>query len=137
MKLFIAEQGSEKMLRFAETADDGNTVVSSVAQIEARSAIARLYKGSRISSVERVRACDALASDVGRMIEQPVTTSVLETAIWLVDRHDLRGLDAVQLASAIVFRELLGDPKMRLIASDKALLEAALKEGFAAWDPMH
>jgi hypothetical protein len=47
----------------------------------------------------------------------------------------LRALDAVQLGSAIVSRDLLAAPDMRFVASDNALLEAARTEGFDVWNP--
>ncbi len=78
---------------------------------------------------------DALAADLRKMIEQPVIPSVLEAANGLVDRHFLRALDAVQLGSAVVVRDLMSAPNMRFIASDHALLSAAEQEGFATWDP--
>ena len=69
------------------------------------------------------------------MIEQPVNPPVLEAASTLIDRHYLRSMDAVQLGCAIVARDLLAAPDMRLVASDKELLEAAQKEGFDTWNP--
>jgi hypothetical protein len=69
------------------------------------------------------------------MIQQPVTSAVLDTAKIMVDRHYLRALDAMQLGSAIVARDLLAAPDMRFIVSDNDLLDAARKEGFDVWDP--
>jgi predicted nucleic acid-binding protein len=135
LKLFVAERGSDTMLRFTQAEDDRNKVVSALAQIEARSAICRLRKGSRMSSSEASLALDALAGEVRRMIEQPVNPPVLEAARTLIDRHSLRSMDAVQLGCAIVARDLLAAPDMRFIASDKELLEAAHAEGFETWNP--
>ena len=123
------------MLRFAQEEDDRNKVVSALAQIEARSAIRRLRKGSRMSSSEASSALDSLAAEMRRIVEQPVNPPVLEAASTLIDRYFLRAMDAVQLGCAIVARDLLAAPDMRLIACDKELLEAAHKEGFEIWDP--
>ncbi|NYF78420.1 putative nucleic acid-binding protein [Granulicella arctica] len=123
------------MLRFANVEDDRSKVVSALAQIEARSAICRLRQGRFISPDEAVMALETLAGEIRRILEQPVNPPVLDAASALIDRHDLRALDAVQLGSAIVSRELLAATDMRFIASDKALLEAARKEGFDVWDP--
>lgn len=123
------------MLRFAQAEDDRNKVVSALAQIEARSAIRRLCKGSRMDSSEASLALDSLSAEMRRMIEQPVNPPVLEAASTLIDRHYLRSMDAVQLGCAIVARDLLAAPDMRLVASDKELLEAAQKEGFDTWNP--
>jgi len=64
-----------------------------------------------------------------------VNPLVLEEASALINRRQLRALDALQLGTAVVARQLLGDPEIRFIASDKALLDAASKEGFDVWDP--
>jgi predicted nucleic acid-binding protein len=123
------------MLQFANTVDDRSKVVSALTQIEARSGICRLRKGELLTPSEASFALDSLASEMRRIIEQPVNPPVLEAASTAVDRHYLRALDAVQLASAIVARDMLAAPDMRFIASDEALLEAARAEGFETWNP--
>jgi predicted nucleic acid-binding protein len=123
------------MLHFASAVDDRNKVVSALAQVEARSAICRLRQGKAITQAEASSALLSIAGDVKRVIEQPINPPVLEAAIALVERHYLRALDAVQLGCAIVARDLLAAPDMRLVASDKELLEAAQKEGFDTWNP--
>lgn len=123
------------MLRFANAEDDRNKVVSALAQIEAKSTLCRLRKGNRMSPSEASLALDLLAVEMRRMIEQPVNPPVLEAASALVERHYLRSMDAVQLGCAVVARDLLSAPDMRLIASDKDLLDAAQAEGFEVWNP--
>ena len=135
MKLYIAEPGSKKMLRFADAEDDRRKVVSALARVEARSAVFRLRQGKSITPAEASAALDALADDLRRMIEQPVNPPTLEAANTLIDRHYLRAMDAVQLGCAIVSRDLLAAPDMRFISSDTALLEAARAEGFDTWNP--
>jgi predicted nucleic acid-binding protein len=123
------------MLRFVQAEDDRNTIVSALAQIEARFAICRLRKGNRMSSSEASLAIDLLTNELRRIVEQPVNPPVLEAANTLIDRHTLRALDAIQLGCAIVARDLLAAPNMRFIASDKTLLDAAQAEGFDIWNP--
>lgn len=123
------------MIRFANAEDDRNKVVSALTQIEARSAICRLRQEKKLTSDEVMIALGALDSDMRRVIQQPILPPVLEAANALVERHVLRAMDAVQLACAIVARDLLGASDMRMIASDKNLLEAALQEGFEVWNP--
>jgi predicted nucleic acid-binding protein len=123
------------MLGFAMKEDNRSKVVSALARTEARSAICRLRKGNRMSPSEASLALDALAAEMKLMIEQPINPSVLEAANTLIDRHYLRALDAVQLGCAIVARDLMAAPDMRLIASDVDLLEAARAEGFGTWNP--
>lgn len=123
------------MLLFATAEDDRNKVVSAAAQVEARSAVCRLRKAKSITPDEAKLAMDAIAAESRRMIEQPINPQVIEAANILVDRHHLRAMDAIQLGSAVVARDLLAAPDMRFIASDKELREAAAAEGFDVWDP--
>lgn len=123
------------MVRFASAEDDRNKVVSALAQTEARSAICRLRQGKAIPPAEAAMALDALAAEMKRIIEQPILPAVLESANALVERHYLRALDAIQLGCAIVARDQMGAPDMRLIAADKDLLDAARNEGFDTWNP--
>lgn len=88
-----------------------------------------------MTSDEASIALDSIAAEVRRMIEQPINPPVLEAASTLVERHYLRALDAVQLGCAIVARDLLAAPEMRMVASDSDLLKAAKKEGFETWNP--
>jgi len=123
------------MIRFADAEDDQNKVVSALAQVEARSAICRLRRGKAMSPDQATMLLDALAAEMKRMIEQPILPLVLESANVLVERHYLRALDAVQLASAMVSRDSLAASSMRFITADKDLLVAAQKEGFDTWNP--
>jgi predicted nucleic acid-binding protein len=123
------------MLQFWLGENDRNKVVSAISQIEARSGICRLRKERRMTPDEATVALYAIHAEMRRLIEQPLNPPVLDAASRLVDRHDLRALDAVQLASAVVARDLMSAQDMRFIASDHALLGAAEVEGFAIWDP--
>jgi predicted nucleic acid-binding protein len=123
------------MLKFFMAGGDRKKIVSAIAQIGACSAICRLRKGSRMSLDEASIALRSIAAEAKRMIEQPINPPVLEAASVLVDRHYLRALDAIQLGCAIVARDLLAAPDMRVVSSDKGLLEAAHAEGFDIWNP--
>jgi predicted nucleic acid-binding protein len=123
------------MCQFASAEDDRKKVVSALASVEGRSGICRLRREKSFTSAEASVALVALADDLRRMIEQPVTPPVLEAANGLVDRYVLRALDAVHLGAAIVARDLMSASDMRFIASDHALLRAAHEEGFETWDP--
>ena len=124
------------MLRLAITEDDGNKIFSGLTRIEARSVICRLRKGGRIDSDSAARILSSIDSEINRMVEQPLSNAVQNLAAILVDRHSIRSLDAIQLGSAIVARDLMAASDMLFIASDKTLLEAAHKEGFEIWNPV-
>ena len=78
---------------------------------------------------------NSIAFVLNRMIEQLMTTSVQDHAIMLVDRHSIRSLDAIQLASAMIARDTMADSAMLFIGSDGRLNEVARLEGFRVWNP--
>lgn len=123
------------MVRFADTVADSEKVVSALAFVEVRSAITRLRRGDFLTQSEAALATESFVESMQLVIEQPVNPQVIEAAIGVIERWRVRTLDAVQLGSAIVARDLLAAPRMRFVASDKALLEAAAAEGFEVWDP--
>ena len=67
-----------------------------------------------------------------------VTDSLVQLAIDLVQRHPLRGYDAVQLASALQVNAgcaALGIPAPIFVSADNNLNAAAAAEGLAVDDP--
>jgi hypothetical protein len=65
-----------------------------------------------------------------------LTSTVLHLASELLARHVLRSLDAIQLASAMLWRyELEKGHRLLFIACDRRLLSAAALEGFIVWNP--
>lgn len=123
------------MLQFWLGQDDRNMVVSALAQVEARSTICRLRREKRMMPGEASATFASITAQIERLIHQSVNPPVLDAASELVEKHTLRALDAVQLGSAIVVRDLMSARGMYFIASDHALLSAAKDEGFAIWDP--
>jgi hypothetical protein len=124
-----------KMAQFADAVDDRSKVMSVLTAVEGSSALCRLRKSKFMSLAEADLALKLLSAGMTNVILQPVNPQVLEAASILIDRHYLRAMDAVQLGSAVVARDLMNAPDMRFIASDKELLAAALAEGFDVWDP--
>lgn len=123
------------MMSFYEKEEDRNKIVSTLTAIEARSALYRFRSRRLISERQLSSAIERLTSEMGRLVQQPIDPGVLEVSHLMIDRHQLRSLDAIQLASSIVARNHLAAADMRFISSDKELLSAAVKEGFKVWDP--
>jgi predicted nucleic acid-binding protein len=59
----------------------------------------------------------------------------IDTAREFIDRHPLRALDAIQLAACCSVRAVSGITDIVFIASDHALLAAAVLEGLQTMDP--
>jgi predicted nucleic acid-binding protein len=101
-----------------------------------RSAIRRRQYAGDTSRSDAELAIAAIDDESRRLVAHPVTSSVLELASALVDRQNLRALDSVQLASAILASQLMGEEDhFQFVVSDQRLLKAAIAEGIDAWDP--
>lgn len=135
-KLFVFEEGSEALIRLLESVDDSEKLLSALAALEVRSAIRRRERTGDISRADAELALANVVRETVRILEQPVTAMVIETASAMLDVHPLRALDALQLATCIVARETLRDSAIRFISSDDVLLRAAQTEGFPVLNPL-
>ncbi|MEO6807076.1 MAG: type II toxin-antitoxin system VapC family toxin [Edaphobacter sp.] len=124
------------MINLFTRSEDRTLLVSVLAAIEVRSAIRRRQMLGDLHANDADLAISTLNQETGRIIEHPITAPVISEATGLVDRHGLRALDSIQLASAMVARTTLtGNDSMTFAASDHKLLQAAQKEGFVIWNP--
>lgn len=137
MKLFVREKGTEALISMIEAIDDGHKLVSSIASLEVRSAIRRRVRNGDILPEYADLALDSLSVESRRLVEHPVTAQVLEVAREVIDRHLLRSLDSIQLATCIVGRDALRVSDVCFVASDAALLRAAVVERFEIFNPEH
>ncbi|MGB7189641.1 MAG: type II toxin-antitoxin system VapC family toxin [Acidobacteriaceae bacterium] len=134
-KLFIYEAGSEPLARLMEQTEDARKLVSSLASLEVRSAIRRRQRMGEIPLEDADHALDDLSFENRRMMEQPLSPAVVDTARELLDAYPLRSLDALHLATCLVARETLQSTDICFVCSDKALLNAAESENFATLNP--
>jgi predicted nucleic acid-binding protein len=124
------------MIQLMEEVDDRFKAASVLTSLEVCSAIRRRQYAGDTSQADADLAVTAAREESRRLIEHPVTSTVLQVAAALVDRQNLRALDAVQLSTAILASQTLGDADhLQFIASDKRLLRAASVEGLDTWDP--
>jgi uncharacterized protein len=124
------------MIDLFTRSEDRALLVSVLAAVEVRSAIRRRHLAGDIDTSDADLAISTLIQETGRIIEHPISGSVIAEATGLVDRYGLRALDSIQLASAMVARATLDrNDSMTFAASDHKLLQAAQKEGFSIWNP--
>jgi predicted nucleic acid-binding protein len=130
VKRHVDERGSRETLEFTAGADVVATSVISRAEVAAA-----LAKAVRVGLLEEDEARDAQRSfaaqwpDIARLPVTEVLVSRAETLSW---DYGLRGYDAVQLASAVLFQESMGTA-IRLATFDKELWEAARHAGLEPW----
>ncbi|MEW5958878.1 MAG: type II toxin-antitoxin system VapC family toxin, partial [Chloroflexota bacterium] len=68
----------------------------------------------------------------------PITDAVLQTACTLLEKHPLRSVDAIHLATVIILNQQLAAaeiPPLIFLSADTRLNEAALAEGLVVRDP--
>lgn len=124
------------MAALIERTEDKFKAASALTPVELRSAIRRRQYAGDIPLADAELAVSSIREESRRVILHPVNAPVLELASTLVDRRNLRALDAVQLSTAILASQSLGDADhLKFIVSDRKLLLAAAAEGLETWDP--
>jgi hypothetical protein len=124
--LLVDEAGSD--LARSTYAEANNPRTTSIAYVEATSAVARMRKGNRLSSAELRAALDELDATWAALDVLEVTDTLITAAAKKARDHALRAYDAVHLAGALAFAE---GEEIAFMCWDHELSEAAGKEGFA------
>lgn len=136
LKLYVEENGTERVARAVEETEDGRTVILDLAPLEARSAIRRRERGGDIPGADADRVLRRIEDDASTLfLVQPSTSAVMEEAARLIDRHPLRAYDALQLAGCLVVGENMPEP-VTFVCADARLCEAAANEGLTALNPV-
>jgi hypothetical protein len=136
-KLFVLERGSDSLIRTLEGVDDPQGIVSALASLEVRSAIRRREREGDLLPADAQQAIDSLAAENLRIVEQPVSPTVIDVGRAVLDAHPLRAADALHLATCIVIRETLQISDICFVSAHDALLKAAKAEQFPTLNPLH
>jgi predicted nucleic acid-binding protein len=134
-KLFVQEQGTDALISLMEAVEDNRKLISASTPLEVYAAVRRRERGGKISAEDAAGAMDILRLEAARMVQQPLNPAVLEAARQLLDRTTLRWPDTLQLASALVSREMFQGTEIIFVSASAHLLEAAKAEGFHVIDP--
>lgn len=131
VKLYVPEAQYRTVRRIAEP-----FVISALARAEVPAAFWRKHRVGEISIADAVTLSAVFAADEeGAGLDAPrfssiaPTERVLRVAARAIARHPLRAYDAVQLASALLTREALGE-MIGFATFDRTLRSAAAAEGF-------
>lgn len=136
VKLYVYEQGTERLLALTTSAAGHRFAILSLAQIEFRAAIRRRQRGNEISGHAADELIDSFRQhSEGKFLIQPFSDSLLDIGFALVDGYALRGFDAMQLAGYLLLRSISGAEEPVFVCADKALLSAARNEGCPVLDP--
>ena len=134
-KLFVQEQGTDALIRLMEAVEDNRKLISASTPLEVYSAIRRRERSGAISAENAAAALDILRLEAARMVQEPLNPAVLEAARQLLDRTTLRWPDTLQLAAAIVARDMFQNTEIIFVSAAPQLLQAAKAEGFHTLDP--
>jgi len=143
VKYYIPEVGTHWVTSLVDHRVDDewpNTIASSSLSVaEAVAAFTKRHRMREISTGLKAALISRFLRD-GRqrctLLEADST--VIDTAVQLIQRHPLRAYDAVQLASALILNSALIADKLSpltFVSADNVLCEAAQAEGLPTENP--
>lgn len=128
VKCFVAEEGSQDVIRLIQASEVAGT--SLVSRAEVAAAIARASRVGSISREEGELAIARFEAEWANLVRLQMTEAIIAQAASLAWQQGLRGYDAVHLASAIAWRDALRSPVV-MVTYDRELWNAAREVGFA------
>lgn len=139
VKRYVKEAGSNWTTNLHRPSSKNWLYVSSLAEVEVISALARRRKGLHISIHSANKSITRFQRNFEkRFLIVEATIDVLKQAASLADTHELRGYDAVQLASAIkanLNRQNQNVSNLIFVSADNKLNSAAQTEGLQIENP--
>lgn len=146
VKLYLREAGSLWVDQIIHAQDQHGervnlAVFASIGIAEVGAAIARRWRMGALSDHERGILFRRFMNDHRRVYTTlALTEDVMVRAAELTQNFPLRGFDAVHLASALNFHQILqkegGEPFV-FVTSDEVLLQAAQASGLVVENPSH
>ena len=134
-KLFVREPGTDTLIRLMETVEDNRKLIAASTPLEVYAALRRRERAGAISTQDAAAALEVLRLEAARTVQQPLNPAVLECARQLLDRTPLRWPDAVQLAAALVAREMFHGTEIIFVSASAPLLDAARAEALQVMNP--
>ena len=134
-KLFVREPGTDTLIRLMETVEDNRKLIAASTPLEVYAALRRRERAGAINPTDAAAAIEVLRLEAARTVQQPLNPAVLESARQLLDRTSLRWPDAIQLAAALVAREMFSGTEIIFVSASQTLLDAARAEGLQLMNP--
>ena len=122
VKRYIAENSSEQVNGWIGAAD--MVVTGLITRVEVAAAIVRARRMKIIEPEEAAAALHLCRSEWESFQRLPITENTVLRGDFLACKHHLKGLDATQLACALIWQETLGLP-VTLATFDGQLIQAA------------
>jgi predicted nucleic acid-binding protein len=118
-----------------ETVEDNSKLIAASTPLEVYAALRRRERAGAVSPQDATAALEVLRLEAARTVQQPLNPAVLESARQILDRSSLRWPDAVQLAAALVARDMFHGTEIIFVSASQALLDAARAEGLQVVNP--
>lgn len=134
-KLFVQEEGTSTVIQLMESVEDNRKLICASTPLEVYAALLRQERARSLTREDGETARGILRTEAARMVQQPLNPAALEAARKLLDRHELRSSEALQLGSAMVAREIFHGMEIVFVSSQPRLLEAAAVEHFETLNP--
>ena len=125
-KRYIAEQGSEKIMKLCEQAD--GLVVSVICLPEIISTLSRLVREKKLTKIEYRQLKGNAMADLADVEMCQITQNVLASVVELLESYPLRAMDAIHVACALAV-----EPDI-FVSADHRQLSAARKAGLKVVD---
>jgi uncharacterized protein len=130
VKRYVVEVESAQVVTLIEGARMTGTAVLCRAEVAA--ALAKAVRVGLVSREAALKALEAFNADWEYLIRLHFGEPFAARAAMLAWEHGLRGYDAVHLASALAWRETLGEP-VTVATYDRGLWRGAQAAGLSPW----
>lgn len=130
VKRYVAETSSAEVGDLIGNAEAVGTAVVSRAEVSA--ALAKSVRMKLVARDAAATALKAFTADWNHLIRLQLTEALAARAATLAWEYELRGYDAVHLATALLWHETLGEPVV-VTTFDRQLWRGARAAGLAAW----
>lgn len=125
IKRFAAEKGSLLVQTIVSRSE--SIATAKIAYAEVYAGLTRKHREGHLSKNQYALACRQFESDWRAYIRVDLSDEILLLGRDLIQRHTLRGFDAIHLASALSLKVVLGED-ITFAAADGRLLNAAEAE---------
>ena len=141
VKRYALESGSRWVVGVLRPSVGNTIFVAHITGVETVSALARKRRGNYLTVDEAAKAISRFQRHFSRRYQKlALTDDIITTAMAFADKHDLRGYDAVQLATALQVdaeRKGAGATPLVFVSADDELNAAASAEGLVVENPNH
>ncbi|MCZ2126830.1 MAG: type II toxin-antitoxin system VapC family toxin [Anaerolineales bacterium] len=124
VKLYIIEEGTDDVIAWMQNADLIGTAI--ITRVEVVAALTRAIRGNRLEAHEVEESLNEFRDNWAHYQHINLDNQLIARADALAAQYALRGYDAIHLACALTWGELLGAP-VSLATFDRELREAARK----------